>query len=506
MDLETKINSKQTSTIHIHNTSPPLKSDLRWFFSDFYNAPIYISSNHLVGLTNIPANIPADVLHDTFVDAFGDVLFCQLLPPSKAIVCFKLSNSAYAAVRHQSLVILKETITVTSLNRGTPEPLLVASYYMQNNASNASQTSGEHKTDVLKTVVNTDTNLGNTNTNLGNTNTSTNKRTDVDQKQEVERLVQDRTLPRKREKGRPKPTRQRRPSVKDRVLDIEQRESTRKTTTKKTTSSPVVNKTKIGRITKKRNQSKQNHPKTLTSTTFTFQNRSPSLNADGGEGTVLTFMIGDDAAAAVVAESLRLKEKEQEKEHAQEHAQEQAKEAEVEAEVKQVVKQTTPVMNTAAKKRNPIPLIKSTSNSFARERKSTAEEERRTTADGNKNVRTNKKKTKNIVSTSTPTTSTATTTQRSEAKLDDTPKSSKRKIPRNRNEHKSKIDVQNEMQIVQSRKSKRNKKKKSGPSNGKNNRTFRGVSEKNNNGDMSDSSDDLQFFEQTYVKNACKKE
>merc|ERR1712166_1469951 len=316
---------------------------------------------------------------------------------------------------------------------------------------------GEHKTDVLKTVVNTDTNLGNTNTNVGNTNTSTNKRTDVDQKQEVERLVQDRTLPRKREKGRPKPTRQRRPSVKDRVLDIEQRESTRKTTTKKTTSSPVVNKTKIGRITKKRNQSKQNHPKTLTSTTFTFQNRSPSLNADGGEGTVLTFMIGDDAAAAVVAESLRLKEKEQEKEHAQEHAQEQAKEAE--AEVKQVVKQTTPVMNTAAKTRNPIPLIKSTSNSFARERKSTAEEERRTTADGNKNVRTNKKKTKNIVSTSTPTTSTATTTQRSEAKLDDTPKSSKRKIPRNRNEHKSKIDVQNEMQIVQSRKSKRNKKK-----------------------------------------------
>merc|ERR1711865_614129 len=150
---------------------------------------------------------------------------------------------------------------------------------------------------------------------------------------------------------------QRRPSVKDRVLDIEQRESTRKTTTKKTTSSPVVNKTKIGRITKKRNQSKQNHPKTLTSTTFTFQNRSPSLNADGGEGTVLTFMIGDDAAEAVVAESLRPKEKEQEKEHAQE----QAKEAEVEAEVKQVAKQTTPVMNTAAKKRNPIPLIKSTS-------------------------------------------------------------------------------------------------------------------------------------------------
>merc|ERR1712166_1076879 len=185
----------------------------------------------------------------------------------------------------------------TSLNRGTPEPLLVGSYYMQNNASNASQTSGEHKTDVLKTVMGT-------NTNLGNTNTSTNKRTDVDQKQEVERLVQDRTLPRKREKGRPKPTRQRRPSVKDRVFDIEQRESTRKTTTKKTTSSPVVNKTKIGRITKKRNQSKQNHPKTLTSTTFTFQNRSPSLNADGGEGTVLTFMIGDDAAAAVVAESL----------------------------------------------------------------------------------------------------------------------------------------------------------------------------------------------------------
>ena len=509
-------NSNATNNVSITLHPPKLYSDPRWFFSESYTAPIYVESSRLVGLTNVP-DIRADVLYDTFFQAFGDVLFCQLLPPSKAIVCFESPRSATAAVVHQSLVLLEETITVTSLNRGTPEPLLVTSYYLETKVTPPSpSTFGGKKTDDLIVVV--------PHRIMNEENKSTKKKkrkksqvVALDSKQDNSVTISVVATQTSTQTCTPIQTpttttvaaaaavpfnsvRQRRPSVKDRVLDIERFESERNSNTSKRRENREkkenVKKTKGG-------QSEQ----PVKSTTFTFTGKSPTLNAASMmEGTALNFMIGDDDAAAVVAESLRKKEenekdrKRRNKEDLRGEERSQARQVNTRKQEQEVPPSSSSSSSSSSGSSN--------SSSFARERKSTAEEETIGKKNGirnssntativnniniNKGRTNNKPERKQTAKKNSRTPATANKlndvamSPPREAKLDDTPKKTKKKTTKIQRGCPKPTQVRDDTQIVEARRSKKKKNKKI-------------RDEKRDSGGLSDSSDDLQYFNQVYV-------